>query len=140
MADRERAEDKTNRTVRPRAVGAAKASNGKPAQTSTRTGSRKLYRVQIETLLAELASGQLIEAWQRVCPFAIATEFGLPDHPGILQDLADLAEVLQPNLENMTADQLCRWVAKYGGAATRGQNRPTLRPQALWVKLPTASS
>jgi muconolactone delta-isomerase len=97
----------------------ARASNVKPIKISKRTGRGKAYRAKVEAMLAELASEQLVEVWRRVCPFAIASEFDLPDRQGIIQDLADFAVVLQPNLAEMTADQVCRWVEKYGGAANR---------------------
>ena len=52
--------------------------------------------------------------WMNETP--TATMHGL-DRLGVIQDLADFAEVLQPSLEDMTADRLCRRVERYAGAA-----------------------
>lgn len=140
MADRKPVEDKTERIVRPKPGGGAKASNVKPVKTRKRTGRGRAYRAKIEAMLAELASEQLVDVWQRVYPFAIASEFDLPNRQGIIQDLADFAVVLQPDLEGITADQLCRRVEKYGGAANREKNSLSMRPKVQRVKLPASSS
>jgi|SRR5208282_4169852 len=133
MANRKPVDDKTKWIVRPKPSRTARAANAKPIKTSKRTGRRRAYRAKIEALLAELTCERLLLAWKQVCPSPIANAFGLPDRPGIIQDLADFAEVLQPDLRGTTADQLCRQVEKYGGAANRKTNRPTLRLKALRV-------
>jgi hypothetical protein len=140
MADRMPVEDETKLIVRPKPGNVSRAGNAKPIKTSKRTGPGNAYRAKIEALLAELACERLVGIWQQVCPLPIASEFGLPDRQGIIQDLADFAEVLQPNLKDMTADQLCRRVERYADAASREKNWPSLRPRALRVKLPASSS
>ena len=134
MADRK--PDKTKLIVRPKPGSASRSSNVKPIQTSRTIGPRNAFRAKIEALLAELACEQLLRVWQQVCPFAIVSEFGLPDRRGIIQDLADFAEVLQPSLEDMTANQLSRRVERYAGATNRATNRPSLRPKVLRVTMP----
>jgi len=123
MANREPAADQTKRIVSPELGRVARASNGTPIRTGKRTGPGKAHSVQIEAMLAELTRERLVDVWQQVCPFAIASEYGLPDCRGIIRDLADFARVLQPNLEDLTADQLCRRVERYGGAANRERIR-----------------
>lgn len=140
MADRKAVKDRTKLIVRLKPGRVSRAAYVKPSTTSMKAGPGKAYRAKIEALLAELPCEQLVDVWQQVCPFLIASEFGLPDRLGIIQDLADFVEILQPNLEDMTADQLCRWVERYAGAANQEKNKPFLRPKALRVKMPTPSS
>jgi hypothetical protein len=140
MADRERDADKSEPIVRLELGKIARTGNGRPIKFRKKTELRQAYRAKIEAMLAELACEQLVDAWRQVCPFAIAAEFGLPDRLGIIRDLADFAEVLQSNLEEMTSEQLCRQVAKYGRAANRKTMGPSRRPKALRVKLPTLPS
>src|ERR1700690_3859787 len=116
MADKKPVDDKTKWIARPKPDEAARAGSAKPIRTSKKTGRAKAYRAKIDALLAELTCEQLLLAWKLVCPAPIAVAFGLPDRPGIIQDLADFAEVLRPDLRGMTADELCRHVEKYGGA------------------------
>ena len=78
-----------------------------------RTAARKAYRTKIESLLAESKDERLAHVWQRVYPFPIDPACELPDRRGIIQDLADFAEVLQPRLEGMKPHRLCRLVEHY---------------------------
>jgi hypothetical protein len=140
VADQKPVEDKAKLIVRPKPDRVSRDNNVEPIKTSKSTGPGKAYRAKIETLLAELAYERLVAIWQQVCPLPTAFELGLPDRLGIIQDLADFAAVLQPNLKDMTADQLCRQVEKNGGAANRKKNRPSLRRKASRVKTPASSS
>jgi hypothetical protein len=91
----------------------------KTAATAIKNGSmrrnaaRKAYRAKIESLLDESGYEPLAEVWQRVCPFAIDPAYDLPNRRGIIKDLADFAEVLQPSLNSMEARQLCGLIEKY---------------------------
>jgi hypothetical protein len=73
-------------------------------------------RARIEAMLAELADERLLGAWMRVCPIAPESAPHAPDRRGIIRDLADLAEALQPKLAEMTAEELCRQIERYGCA------------------------
>ena len=126
--------------VRRKPSSMAMASTARAIKTGKRTGPGNTYRAQIEALLGEADGERVAEAWQRVCPFAIASECELPDRQGIIQDLADFAEVLRPNLEDMTANWLCRRVETYGSVANSEKSRPSMRPMVLRVELPASSS
>ena len=77
-----------------------------------RTAAGKAYRAKIESLLAESGDEPLAEVWRRVCPFPIALACDVPDRRGIIEDLADFAEVLKPNLKGMKAQRLCWLIEK----------------------------
>jgi hypothetical protein len=81
--------------------------------------ARKVYRAQIESLLGESKDERLADVWQRVCPFRIDPANELPDRRGIIEDLADFAEALQPRLNGMKAQRLCRLVEKYAAWESR---------------------
>ena len=83
-----------------------------------RTAARNAYRAKIMSLLDESSHERLADVWQRVYHFPIE----LPDCRGIIEDLADFAEVLQPSLDGMMADRLCRLIEKY--AACEFSNLP----------------
>ena len=51
--------------------------------------------------------------WQLVCPFTIDPAYPPSDRRGIIRDLTDFAEAIQPSLDGMEADQLCRLIEKY---------------------------
>jgi hypothetical protein len=76
-------------------------------------------RARIEALLDKAASEVLADLWQQVFPYP-ADE--LPDRQGIIEDLADFAEVLQPQLAGMRADQLCWLIEKYAGRRSRSRS------------------
>lgn len=81
--------------------------------TAGRTAARKAYRAKIESLLAESRDERLADMWQQVCPFAVDPAYELPDRRGIIKDLTDFAEAIQPSLDGMKANQLCRLIEKY---------------------------
>jgi hypothetical protein len=60
----------------------------------------------------------MADVWQRVYRFPIE----LPNRRGIIEDLADFAEVLQPSLDGMMTDRLFRLIEKY--AACEFSNLP----------------
>ena len=70
-------------------------------------------QTKIEFLLAESRNERLANVWQRVCPFSVDPAYELPDRRGIIADLADFAEALQPKLGGMKGNRLCRLIEKY---------------------------
>jgi hypothetical protein len=77
------------------------------------------YRAKIESLLDESRDERLADVWQRLYPFPIDPAYELPDRRGIIEDLADFAEALQPSLNGMKADRLCRLIEKYAACESR---------------------
>ncbi len=71
------------------------------------------YRAKIEFLLDESSDERLAYVWQRVFPLPIDPANELPQRRGIIEDLADFAEVLKLNLDGMEAHRLCWLVEKY---------------------------
>ena len=59
---------------------------------------------RIETLLDKVADPVLAKLWRQICPLHVNQ---LPDRQGIIADLADFAEVLQPRCNG---PQLCRLI------------------------------
>ena len=78
---------------------------------------RKAYRGKIESLFDESRGERLADVWQRVYPLPIDPACELPDRRGIIEDLADFAEVLQPSVDGLTAHRLCRLIEKYAAGA-----------------------
>ena len=107
------ARPKLARTAR---AGRAMAIKNRAAR---RNAARKAYRAKIESLLDESRDDALADVWQRVCPFAVDPAYGLSDRRGIILDLTDFAEAIQPSLDGMEADQLCRLIEKYAAGAGR---------------------
>lgn len=108
--------DNDNKTaVRPKLARTARASNAKANNGGTvrRAAARKAYRAKIESLLDKSRDEQLADVWRRVYPLPIDAAYNLPDRQGIIEDLADFAAVLQPNLDRMKADRLCQLIEKY---------------------------
>jgi hypothetical protein len=87
--------------------------------TTGRTAARTAYRARIESLLDESGDEPLADVWQRVCPFPVDAACELPDRRGIIEDLADFAEVLRPSLDGMQAHRLCRLIEKYAARGSR---------------------
>jgi hypothetical protein len=101
-------------TVGPKLARMVRASNARAIREETRRiAARKAYRAKIESLLDESRDEQLANVWQRVYPIPIDPAGELPDRRGIVADLADFAEVLQPSLDGVEIDQLCRLIEKY---------------------------
>ena len=112
--------------VRPkleRMVGASKARAIKDDSTR-RAAARKAYRAKIESRLDKSRDVQLADVWQRVYPFPIDPANDLPDHQGIIEDLADFAETLQPSLNDMRVERLCRLIEKYAACESRQSDLP----------------
>lgn len=78
--------------------------------STTRTAARRNYHARIEALLDEAKGEVLADLWRRLCPFPVDE---LPDCYAVIEDLADFAEALEPGLEDMRADELCRLIEKY---------------------------
>ena len=105
-------------TVRPKPRKMTMA--GKPRALEAVAGgskARKARCAKVKALLEEALDERLAFVWKRLCPFPIDAENELPDRQGIIEDLADFIEVLQPNLDGMKADQL-RWLAEAYGKAS----------------------
>jgi hypothetical protein len=102
-------------TVGPKLQRMMRASNARTVKddTTRRTAARKAYRAKIESLLDESRDERLADVWQRLYPLPIDPASELPDRRGIIEDLADFAEALQPSLDGMKADRLCRLIEKY---------------------------
>jgi hypothetical protein len=73
---------------------------------------------QIEALLDKVDDPVLAYLWWQICPLHVDQ---LPDRQGIIADLADFAEVLQPRLSGMQASQLCRLIEAYATKYRRSQ-------------------
>ena len=97
-------------------AGTAGIING---DATARISAREAYRARIESLLDESEDEQLAAVWQRVCPFPVDPAYELPDRQGIIEDLADIAEVLRPSLRDMKAIRLCRLIEKYAACEPR---------------------
>ena len=114
--------DNDNKTaVKPKLERMVGASNARAIKddTTRRTAARKAYRAKIESLLDESKDERLADVWQRVYPFPIDPAYELPDRRKIIEDLADFAVVLQPSLDGMKADRLCRLIENYAACESR---------------------
>ena len=119
--------DNDNKTaVRPKLKRMVRAGNARAIKddTTRRTAARKAYRAKIESLLDESRDERLADVWQRVYPFPIDPAYELPDRRGIIEDLADFAEVLQPRLDDIKAGRLCRLIEKYAACEPRQSDLP----------------
>ena len=81
--------------------------------------SRTASITQIETLLDKVDDPVLAYLWRQICPLQVDQ---LPDRRGIIADLADFAQVLQPHLNGMQAPELCRLIEDYAVKHRRSQN------------------
>ncbi len=108
-------------TVGPKLERMMRASNARTVKddTTRRTAARKAYRAKIESLLDESRDERLADLWQWLYPFPIDPASELPDRRGIIEDLADFAEALQPSLDGMKADRLCWLIEKYAAWESR---------------------
>ena len=127
--------DNDNMTaVRPELKRMVIASNARAIEDdiARRTAARNAYRVKIESLLDTSRDAQLAVVWQRVYPLPINPANELPDRRGMIMDLADFAEALQPSLDGLKADKLCWLIEKYAACEPRQSDLPvphTASPQ-----------
>ncbi len=122
--------DDNKTAVRPKRERMARSSKATTIKDDTagRDAVRQAYRSKIESLLDKAADEQLADVWQRTCPFAVDPAHELPDRRGLIEDLADFAEVLHPNLDGMQARRLCRLVEKYAAYQPPPSDLPVSRP------------
>ena len=81
-----------------------------------RTAAGAGYRARIEALLGKADDEMLADLWQKVFPYRVDE---LPQRHAIVEDLADFAEVLQPRLAEMRADELCGLIERYAAKRRR---------------------
>jgi hypothetical protein len=86
------------------------------AVTGVRMAARTPALARIETLLDKVEDPVLADLWRKICPLRVDR---LPDRQGMIEDLADYAEVLQPRLNGMEAPQLCRLIEAYAAKRRR---------------------
>ncbi len=112
--------------VAPKLGRVARASNARAIKDGAtgRTAPWSAYRAKIESLLGKARDERLADVWQRVCPFPVDPSHELPNRRGIIEDLADFAEVLQPSLGGMKADRLCWLIEKYAAYDSRQYDLP----------------
>ena len=96
------------------------AGADKVIDVGVRTGmaTRTPSMTGIETLLDKADDPVLADLWRQICPLHADQ---LPDRQGIIADLADFAEVLQPHLHGMQAPQLCRLIGACVAKRRRSQ-------------------
>jgi hypothetical protein len=112
--------------ARPRLEGMVRACNARAIKDDTPRGSaaRKAYRAKIKSLLGKSEMERLADVWQRIFPFPIDPANELPGRRGIIEDLADFAEALQPSLDGMKSQRLCGLIAKYAAWESRQAELP----------------
>ena len=118
-----------NTSVKPKLEKTVRKSNPTiiKIETTKRTTARKAYRARIEFLLDESKDEQLADIWQRVYPLPIDPVCELPDRRGIIEDLADFVEVLQPSPGCMKAHRLFWLLEKYATYESRQSNKRSTR-------------
>lgn len=118
----------TKTTVRPKLGRMARANMGTATKAATGRRTAASHCAKIEALFDKVATERLADLWQRLYPLPIEPDCELPDRQGIIEDLADFGQVLQPNSDGMTADQLCWLIDKCGRACNAtGQAHEPLR-------------
>ena len=80
--------------------------------------TRTVSITHIEALLAKVDDLVLTHLWRQICPLHVEQ---LPDRQGIIADLADFAEVLEPRLNGMQPSQLCSLIEAYATKHHRSQ-------------------
>jgi len=112
--------------VEPKREWIASVSNATPINddSARRIAGREAYRAKIESLLGKSRNARLADIWQRVCPFPIDPRHELPDRRGMIADLADFAEALQPNLDGMKSHRLCQLVEHFATYTPHRAGRP----------------
>jgi len=120
MASTMFADQKTKKmtAVKPTPVREAGADKVIKAGIRTMTATRTTAITQIEALLDKVDDPLLAHLWRQICPLDVEQ---MPDRQGIIADLADFAEVLQPRLNGMQAPQLCRLIEAYATKHHRSQ-------------------
>jgi hypothetical protein len=115
------ADQETEKTtaVRPTPVWEAGADKVIEAGIRARTAARAASITRIETLLEKVDNPVLADLWRQICPLHVEQ---LPDRQGVIADLADFAEVLQPRLNGMQGPQLCRLIEVYAAKHRRSQS------------------
>jgi hypothetical protein len=115
-------ETKNITAVKPTPAWEAGADKVSEAGIRARAAIRTASITRIEALLDEADDPVLADLWRQICPLHADQ---LPDRQGIIADLADFAEVLQPRLNGMQAPQLYRLIEAH--AATRRHSQRFLR-------------
>jgi hypothetical protein len=111
-------ETKKMTAVKPAPVWEAGADKVTEAGIRARTAIRTASITRIETLLGKADDPVLADLWRQIYPLHVDQ---LPDRQGIIADLADFAEVLQPRLNGMQALQLYRLIEAYAATRCRSQ-------------------
>jgi hypothetical protein len=111
-------ETKKMTAVRPTPVWEAGADEVTEAGSRTETATRTASMTRIDNLLDKVDDPVLADLWGRICPIDVEQ---LPDRQGMIADLADFAEVLQPRLIGMQASQLCRLIEAYAAKHHRSE-------------------
>ena len=111
-------ETKKMTAVEPTPVWEAGADKVIEAGIRTRTATWTASITRIERLLDKVDDPVLADLWRQICPLDVEQ---LPDRQGMIADLADFAEVLQPRLNGMQAPQLCRLIEAYAAKHHRSQ-------------------
>jgi hypothetical protein len=124
-------------TARPELGRMARVSNARSIRDNTTRGTaaRNARRAKIESLLDESRDERLAGVWQRVYPLPIDSASELPDRRGIIEDLADFAEVLQSSLDGMEANRLCWLIETYAAWESR-QSYPSVSHRACPYSMP----
>ena len=84
-----------------------------------RAAARQAYRARIKSRLGKSEDERLADLWQQLYPFPIDPTRELPDRRGMIEDLADFAEALQPRVDRIQSDRLFRLIAKYAAGVSR---------------------
>ena len=118
MASTMFADQETTKMIaaRPTPVGEAGADEVIEAVIYGRAATRVASIARIEALLEQVDDPVLADLWRQICPLHVDQ---LPDRQGMIVDLADFAEVLEPRLNGMKAWQLCKLIEAYAAKRRR---------------------
>jgi hypothetical protein len=123
--------------VRPKRRGTVRSDKARTRVAKTGSKAALRCRARIEALFDELTTDRLAGLWQRLYALPVKPDCELPNRRGMIGDLADFGQVLQPNADGLTADQLCRLVDKCGGggeAIGRARERRRASPYRLFQR------
>ncbi len=128
--------DNNTTTVQPKLKKTSRLNDTRVIRdrTSLRTVAGKAYRTKIESLLDKSEDVQLADVWQRVCPLQIDPAHELADRRGLVEDLADFAEVLRPNLDGMRPARLRRLIETYAAYELRRSASHSASPRRAAVR------